>query len=331
MIRVKMKTLMLSLSLICATMLFSVAGAAQATPTPQQLIDAAHKRADASQLVTYVFTANVVVNPGDKKNVKTGRLTISRDHNRARVELEIGDLHETRLFLGDKAYAAPGQGLLFTIGLDRFDQIWDPAQSQAFHFPSKYRFGDVRRERTHSVDAWCFDRIFEGRRDHLCFDPDRPKLLHEDSSGKTMEFFDFTRAGQPGDPRQVRIDQLRMPPIEVNNIAFTSAVLKDEVFTVPEKSIELETCDDMKPAQATYTPVPEFPEEARRKRKSSIVLLHILVTKEGMVSTAQAMNPDKDGFDENAKEKVKTWRFKPATCGDRPVNSEMLVEVAYNL
>src|SRR6266567_1054028 len=193
-----MKTFLPSLLLFGATVLFTVAGVAQVVPTPQELIDAAHKRADASQLIPYVFNANVVVNPGDKKNEKTGRLTISRDHNRARVELEIGELRETRVFLGDKAYVVPGQSLLSVAGLDRFDQIWDPAQSQAFHMRSKYKFGDVQRKRMHSVDALCFDRIFEDRRDHVCFDPNRPKLLQESSSGKTIEFFDFTSAGQMG-------------------------------------------------------------------------------------------------------------------------------------
>ncbi len=324
-----MKTLMVSLLFFCATALFTVAGSAQTIPTPQQLIDAAHKRADASQLVPYVFNADVVVNPGDKKNEKTGRLTISRDHNRARVELEIGDLHETRIVLGDKQYVVPGQGLLFTIGLDRFDQIWDPTQSQAFYIPSKYKFGDVQRERMHSVDALCFDRIFGDRRDHVCFDPDRPKLLHEDSSGKTMEFFDFTRAGQMGDPRRVRIEELHMPPIEVNNIAFTSAVLKDEVFTISEKSIELETCDDIKPPQAVHTPNPDFP-GAMHRHKGGVVLLDLFITKEGKVSTVQVMNPDNDGLDDNVKATVKTWRFKPATCGDRPVDMEMHAEIAYS-
>jgi len=64
-----MKTLTISLLFCCATILFAATSAAQATPTPQQLIDAAHNRADASQLLPYVFTADVVVNPGELRKL----------------------------------------------------------------------------------------------------------------------------------------------------------------------------------------------------------------------------------------------------------------------
>ena len=73
-----MKTLMASLLFCYATVPFAVDGVAQETPAPQQLIDAAHKASDLSQLGPYILNANVVVNPGDKKNEKTGRLTIAR-------------------------------------------------------------------------------------------------------------------------------------------------------------------------------------------------------------------------------------------------------------
>ncbi len=319
--------------LFCCGVLFLVAiGAAQEIPAPEQLMTAAHKVSGISQAGPYVFSATVVINPGDKKNEKAGRLTISRDHDRARVELEIGGLRETRVFLGDKQYAMPGQGFLFATGLNTFDQSWDPVQAKRFHFAPTYTFGHVSRQRDHGVDVWCFDRIQAQGKDKLCFDPARSVLLTENSRDQgRREFWDYTTFGEQMYPQRVQIVPMRIVPIEVNHIAINPAELKDEVFAVPEKSIELETCDDIRPPRSDYTPEPEYSEKARRKEENAVTLLDIFVTKEGKVSAVQVMNPDPDGLGDNAREKIKTWRFKPATCGNRPVNAEMIIEVSFNI
>jgi len=323
-----------SLLFLCGTMLFTVVGAAEDIPTPQQLIDAAHKASDLSQAGPYILKADVVVHSGDKQNEKTGRLTISRDHDRARVDLEVGDLHETRVFLGDKEYAVLGQSALFASTLFRFDQSWDPARPEKFSHRTlmKYKLNHVRRERIHDVDAWCVDKISERNKDRMCFDAARSVLLLEDLGGKKPdEFLDFVPFGQQVYPQRVQIAGGSMAPVEASHIVVTPAILNDEVFAIPEKSLELEVCTDIKQPKAMYTPEPEFPEKARRERKTAVVLLYIVVTKEGKVVAPQPMYPDAYGFGDSAREEVKKWRFKPATCGDRPVNWEMMIEVVYSL
>jgi TonB family protein len=37
------------------------------------------------------------------------------------------------------------------------------------------------------------------------------------------------------------------------------------------------------------------------------------------------------GLDENAMERLKTWRFKPGTYNGQPVAVEMNIEVSFNL
>jgi TonB family protein len=271
-----------------------------------------------------------VTNPGDKKNERVGLLAIARDHDRARVELAFGGVHETRIFLGNKEYVVPEQELLAVAGLGRFDQSWDPARVGKHLFMPEYTLSKVRREKVQGVDVWCFAKVYKHGKDRACFDASQSMLMHEDSGDKGRnEFMDFTVLGQQVYPKRVQIFHEHRSPIEVNSITVASASLKDEVFTIPQGSVELETCDDIKPPQATYTPEPEFSEKARREHKNGRVILEILVTKEGKVSAVQVINPDSYGLGDNASATAKTWRFKPAMCGDRPVNLEMAIEVAF--
>lgn len=89
--------------------------------------------------------------------------------------------------------------------------------------------------------------------------------------------------------------------------------------------------DNVKPPRATYTPEPEFSEEARRSGFQGIVVLGVLIDKKGQVSRIRIERPLGKGLDQQAVESVKTWRFNPATKDGEPVAIEMKVEVSFQL
>ena len=81
----------------------------------------------------------------------------------------------------------------------------------------------------------------------------------------------------------------------------------------------------------TFTPEPEYSDEARRARVQGIVILNIVVDKKGTVSRVRIEEPLGMGIDEKAVEGVTHWRFKPATRNGEPVPVEMNIEVSFNL
>lgn len=89
--------------------------------------------------------------------------------------------------------------------------------------------------------------------------------------------------------------------------------------------------DEVRPPVATYTPEPEFSEEARRAQFQGTLVLSIVLDKTGNVSRIRIVRPLGMGLDEQAAETVKTWRFKPATKDGEPVAIEMNIEVAFHL
>jgi TonB family protein len=83
--------------------------------------------------------------------------------------------------------------------------------------------------------------------------------------------------------------------------------------------------------RATYTPEPEFSQEARKAKYGGTAVLTLVVDKNGNVSRISVARALGMGLDAEAVNRVKTWRFSPAMRGNEPVAVEMNVEVSFNL
>src|SRR5215475_15485997 len=80
--------------------------AQESSPTPQQLIELARKASDLTEIGSYRLQANVVLfflGPKTSKEVK-GQITVFRDKDRYRSELQMGDFHESRLIKDNTLY-----------------------------------------------------------------------------------------------------------------------------------------------------------------------------------------------------------------------------------
>ena len=80
-----------------------------------------------------------------------------------------------------------------------------------------------------------------------------------------------------------------------------------------------------------YTPEPEFSDKARRAKFQGTALLQTVIDKTGKVSRVRLERALGYGLDENAMERVKTWRFEPATRNGLPVAVEIKIEVSFKL
>jgi len=105
------------------------------------------------------------------------------------------------------------------------------------------------------------------------------------------------------------------------------SVAKGSIHKVDKDGVK----DGVKPPKPTYTPEPEFSEEARRAKFQGVVILSIIVDEAGNVSQVRLERPLGKGLDDNAMQRVRTWRFDPARLEGQPVAVEMKIEVAFNL
>jgi protein TonB len=83
--------------------------------------------------------------------------------------------------------------------------------------------------------------------------------------------------------------------------------------------------------QVIFNPEPSFSEEARKTKAQGIVLLLLVVGKDGHpydVHVGQSLGM---GLDEKAIEAVNRWRFRPATLNGQPVATRIAVQVDFHL
>ena len=83
--------------------------------------------------------------------------------------------------------------------------------------------------------------------------------------------------------------------------------------------------------EVIYNPEPTFSEEARKSKTQGIVLLAIVVGKDGKPYDIRVRQSLGMGLDEKAIEAVSRWRFRPAMLNGQPVPTQIAVEVNFRL
>jgi periplasmic protein TonB len=81
-----------------------------------------------------------------------------------------------------------------------------------------------------------------------------------------------------------------------------------------------------------YQPLPNYTEDARKARIEGIILLQVIILKNGAVGDVRVLRGLGHGLDESAIRTIVTqWRFKPATLKNRPVDVRANIEVDFRL
>jgi TonB family protein len=80
-----------------------------------------------------------------------------------------------------------------------------------------------------------------------------------------------------------------------------------------------------------YQPYPDYSAVARKVRFQGTVVITIVIGPDGKVYRPRLSRPLGLGLDEQARDKVLTWKFRPATRDGKPVAVEVSVEVQFNL
>jgi TonB family protein len=83
--------------------------------------------------------------------------------------------------------------------------------------------------------------------------------------------------------------------------------------------------------QVIFNPEPSFSDEARKAKAQGIVLLLLVVGKDGHPYDIRVGQSLGMGLDEKAIEAVNRWRFRPATLNGQPVATKIAVQVDFHL
>jgi TonB family protein len=87
----------------------------------------------------------------------------------------------------------------------------------------------------------------------------------------------------------------------------------------------------MKPPKPVYTPDPDYSEEARRAKYQGVLVVGMIIGRDGNPKAEWAVKKLGLGLDQKAIEAVRRWKFQPAVKNGEPVAVLINVEVSFRL
>jgi hypothetical protein len=311
------------LPLLCCLVVFVLSAemfcADDAHTDAKQLLDAAHQ---ASGLSTpYVLQGTVVINPGTP-NEKKGSITIYRDHDRSRSDLQVESYHEIKLVRDNKLYIYRSTPLPVPLlgKLAETDHSWDKLADDG-----DAKLGDVSKKKVQNQQANCFD-VKGGQRHRLCFDPEKKVLLESMDQQRAIEFTSYSEIEGHLFPAKITVllelERQEKPVLVIEDIEIHKADFAATAFAIPAQAIEFDTCDNMQPAKPMQTPAPEFSNGAmRRNAAAPVINVYGIVGKDGKLENIKMLTTDAE-VQQAILEAMKKWQYTPARCGNTPVASE---------
>jgi TonB family protein len=119
------------------------------------------------------------------------------------------------------------------------------------------------------------------------------------------------------------------PPNPSPTIPKASAVKKFAPEFSTEDVVDITTVTTR--PRVTYSPDPDYTEQARRERIQGICVLEFVLGTDGRPQNIRVKSPLGGGLDERAIATLQQWTFDPATKDGKPVAVKLTVEMKFNL
>lgn len=189
----------------------------------------------------------------------------------------------------------------------------------------------IRARKEHGIAEDCTEaQIPDEQKQTLCFNVANGTLLSVENPILGISRIDYSgfnsvdgklvpceiRASQSGQTiAEVKITEIGKLPQNVS-----------AAFTVPANAEFWETCDDMRGAKVLAQPKPLYPSGARG---AGVAIFYAVIEADGRLSHVKPVEISGPLFVEPALSAFKNWRFRPATCGGKPIRVPTTIVTNY--
>jgi TonB family protein len=145
------------------------------------------------------------------------------------------------------------------------------------------------------------------------------------------------RAGQAQNGSEVRktgfgsSGETGRPKIASNAETIRSTAFGDATLTAPAAAKKTEASDNQTPVQILFKPKPVYTAEARDLHLEGEVSLQVIFQADGTIRIVRLVRGLGHGLDEAAVQAATRVRFKPATRGGVPVDTNATIKISFEL
>jgi TonB family protein len=100
-------------------------------------------------------------------------------------------------------------------------------------------------------------------------------------------------------------------------------------FNVPQNAEFWGQCDDMQDAEFIDRVQPIYPANARANREQGRVIFYAVIEEDGSLSHLTLIHRATPALEASATEAVRRWRYRPPTCGQTPIRTEVSIETDF--
>jgi TonB family protein len=142
------------------------------------------------------------------------------------------------------------------------------------------------------------------------------------------DYFDFEGHRYP---RKLQLKINGSGAIKADVQKLTTEPFDEQLLVPPKGAIERRQCEAIKHAVPIKTPDPVYPRSASQNRMMGDTTVSMTVLTDGSVTDIQLIGSATQSMDIATLQTLKSWRFKPAMCGNDPVISDIMVVVSFRL
>lgn len=197
---------------------------------------------------------------------------------------------------------------------------------------------NLKERSKNGITARCFQAERASRRGkaEFCIDPVTKHLLVEvfnvDLPGDSAVYDAYLPFGARAFPRRIGGFDSGKLLVDLTIGSLQAAYFDDSAFAPPAGATVRRHCPNMREPVATSAPDPEYPRSLLPKHISGNVVASVTVLPNGSVGKVEVLTrAPQPEMTQAAEQALHRWKFKPAMCGNEPVETTVNVEISFKL
>lgn len=251
------------------------------------------------------------------------------------LQITMGDYRQLEVRKGDTLYIsrnAPFTPL-------RITELWDLIGVFSGN-PEYWQVKKVRHEAQDGVESDCMQVRARSRHAwnperEVCINSATKEVLSDDMKDgqdrRRKEFIDYQSFRTHRYPQHLKLTVNGSTALKAEVVSLQEASFDEAIFVPPLGAIARRQCENMTVPIAIKTPDPAYPRSAAQNKIGGTAVVALTVLPNGSVDNVQLIGSAGHEMDQVTQEIVRTWKFKPAMCGNEPVAFDIHVEMNFRL